>query len=363
MDQVKTRLAVVIPKTESSKPHKTADIRNFFASTTAPRRVPSLSSPASSPTTITEKKKKSVKDNTSKRPMAQLMLDLSNRPTTQMCQECGMSFVIGVEEDMSLHKKHHRRVVDGVEWPMSTMEESEGTCRVVWRSSWSEMEEEKIVKVNLEPRQLKRSGYKAKVEQILEMVNRSLDAQDLTADQLASSVLYLYLGKHSSSDNSKLPRSKKRRLNSSSGGFGKPDDKKEEKKKKKKKVVVKAMCVAARIEQGYQIVRGPDSAAGEEQLDDGELLRFGETTCELFCSPKPEAALVGIHRIWSSPPSRRMGYARRLLDAVADTFIYGMPIMGLKARREAVAFSQPSESGMRLAADWFQTVLFKIFMD
>ncbi|KAA1090461.1 hypothetical protein PGT21_001876 [Puccinia graminis f. sp. tritici] len=373
---VKTTVRVVVPKLDDdSKRQRSTDIRSFFASATAPHahqkntpissspattvlRTSPLTSPSSSRTLPTRKRtrlsdKKTINKQSSKtrRPMmSQLMLDLSNRPTTQICKECGMSFVLGVEEDVELHKKHHRRVVEGVEWPM-TLLESQPDCRVVWREPGG-MEEEKIVKVSLDPQSLKRSRYKHKVEQILEMVNRSLDAQELTEDQLRASSLYIYLG--SPMDRSTgLPEPKKRRL--SSGLSTTP-------KSKKKKVVVKAMCVAARIEHGYQIVRGPGNP-GEEELDDAELLRFGETSSELYCSPKAEKTLIGIHRIWSSPHHRRAGLSRRLLDVVAGTFIYGMAIDGIEARRRSIAFSQPTESGMRLAADWFQTVLFKIFID
>lgn len=258
----KTTTTTSLAVTNFSKRQKpSSDIRSFFASTTAPH-LSSSSSSTPSRNTITSRiissrpttRMKNKKDGGA---MSQLMLDLSNRPTTQTCKECGMSFVMGVDEDMEMHEKHHRGVVEGVEWPLLSCSD----CRVVWRDmdgvSWSEQ----IVKLSLEPRQLKRSGYKAKVDEILCMVNRSLDAQELTEDQLRDSVLYLYLGSPSTC----LSSNKKRRLNRT--------------QVQKQKVVVKAMCVAARIEYGYQIVGSPNSGK------DGEsLLRFGDTTCELYCS-------------------------------------------------------------------------------
>ncbi|OAV90930.1 hypothetical protein PTTG_12484 [Puccinia triticina 1-1 BBBD Race 1] len=265
-------------------------------------------------------------------PLAQLTLDLSSRPTTQICKECGMSFVIGVQEDVELHERHHRGVVAGVEWPFGET----GECRTVWRAPGG-LGSEQIVKVSLEPASLRRSRYKHKVEQVLEMVDRSLDAQALTAEQRRASTLYLYLGEPTTT--------------TGRAGEGEP-------RKRRKRVVVKGMCVAARIEEGYRIVGGPDSVE-----DDAGLLRFGETSSELYCSPRAEKTLVGIHRIWSAPGARRAGLGLRLLDAVALTFIYGMAIEGAEMRRGLVAFSQPTESGLALAAAWFGSVFFKIFID
>lgn len=129
-------------------------------------------------------------------------------------------------------------------------------------------------------------------------------------------------------------------------------------------MVIKAMCVAARIQHAYQILRGPNSSHQDKQTPSSEaLLRFGETTSELYCSPRAEESLVGIHRVWTSPIYRRNGLATRLLDSVAMTFIYGMPIEGRESRRRSIAFSQPTETGMRLASKWFGTILFRIFID
>ncbi|KAI9608941.1 hypothetical protein H4Q26_005135 [Puccinia striiformis f. sp. tritici PST-130] len=300
-----------------SKHENSSDIRSFFASATAPHTRASPSTRSSQK--LSKPYDKSIK---TRRPMSQLLLDLSNRPTTQICKECGMSFVLGVEEDVDIHKKHHRQVLDGIEWPMTPFDPQPDSYRVVWQDP-NGMDSEKILKISLEPSILKRSRYKHKVKQILEMVNRSLDAQELTEDQLKASCLYIYIG---------TP-------------LNQPDLKKRQTTDAATKTIKK------------------NGTLGEEEIDDTELLRFGETTSQLYCSPKPEKSLVGIHQIWSSPQHRRRGLCRQLLDTVADTFIYGMSINGIKDRLQSISFSQPTESGMRLASNWFQTVLFKIFVD
>lgn len=59
-------------------------------------------------------------------------------------------------------------------------------------------------------------------------------------------------------------------------------------------------------------------------------------------------AIVGISRIWTSGSSRGKGIALDLLDCVVSNFIYGMEIP-----KEQIAFTQPTESGLRLAKAFF----------
>jgi len=59
-------------------------------------------------------------------------------------------------------------------------------------------------------------------------------------------------------------------------------------------------------------------------------------------------AVMGVARVWTALEHRRCGVARRLLDTGAKTFVYGMRI-----EKGLVAFSQPTESGGRLANAWF----------
>jgi len=61
-------------------------------------------------------------------------------------------------------------------------------------------------------------------------------------------------------------------------------------------------------------------------------------------SLSPSDAILGVERIWTAATMRRQGIARRLLAAACENFIYGMSI-----EPSQVAFSQPSDSGHRLA--------------
>lgn len=79
-------------------------------------------------------------------------------------------------------------------------------------------------------------------------------------------------------------------------------------------------------------------------------------------SPTPVPTLIGIHRIWTSSSYRRSALASLLLDAVAARFIYAAPI-SKSARKDAVAFSQPTGAGMALARSWTGTKAFKVFVE
>jgi N-acetyltransferase len=62
----------------------------------------------------------------------------------------------------------------------------------------------------------------------------------------------------------------------------------------------------------------------------------------------PRPAILGISRVWTSRAHRRQHVATRLLECVQRTFIYGVTVP-----KQAMAFSQPSESGKYLAERWF----------
>lgn len=101
------------------------------------------------------------------------------------------------------------------------------------------------------------------------------------------------------------------------------------------------LCLAERIKRAYCV------------LDDDESTHTppGGKTCSSSVSVSNTArpALLGISRIWTCSAHRRKGIAVRLLDCARETFIYGMHL-----EKDAVAFSQPTESGGGLARGWFR---------
>jgi len=65
-------------------------------------------------------------------------------------------------------------------------------------------------------------------------------------------------------------------------------------------------------------------------------------------STTADIALLGISRVWVSKSHREQGLAIDLLDCARNNFFYGV-----EAPKDLVAFSQPTDSGGRLAERWF----------
>jgi hypothetical protein len=83
-----------------------------------------------------------------------------------------------------------------------------------------------------------------------------------------------------------------------------------------------------------------------------------------------ERALIGITRMWSCIAERGRGWCTALLDECAAGFVLGVdcrlkrPLEG--SNREAkdfVAFSTPSDTGMRLARKWAGKEDFLVYHD
>lgn len=122
------------------------------------------------------------------------------------------------------------------------------------------------------------------------------------------------------------------------------------------------LCLVERIDKAYQVV-DPAVAA---KADSGEGDGPGNNTSESRSQPQDKAreevdldapvtvadtsdvACMGISRIWVSSSFRKQGVATTLLDVACKTFV---PLKHLP--KEMVAFSQPTQSGARLARRWF----------
>ncbi|EDO47526.1 predicted protein, partial [Nematostella vectensis] len=111
-----------------------------------------------------------------------------------------------------------------------------------------------------------------------------------------------------------------------------------------KKVV--GCCVATHIDKGYPVL---PSTPNKDSTPDRQIAAW-------CCSPTPVPAQCGISRIWVWKQSRRKQIATRLIDCVRNCFIYGYPIP-----KEALAFSDPTPDGKRLATAYVGTPEFLVF--
>lgn len=86
------------------KPKPKADLRDFFGSTYSAR-------PAAP---VAKKRKTAAVPGGG---LSQMVLDISDRPTTATCAECSMSYSRIAPEDVALHRTFHDNVVGGIDWP------------------------------------------------------------------------------------------------------------------------------------------------------------------------------------------------------------------------------------------------------
>ncbi|KFP50295.1 N-acetyltransferase ESCO2, partial [Cathartes aura] len=74
------------------------------------------------------------------------------------------------------------------------------------------------------------------------------------------------------------------------------------------------------------------------------------------CSTEPEPAVCGVSRIWVFGLRRRKGIARRMVDVVRSTFMYGCYLS-----TDEIAFSDPTPDGKLFATKYCQTPNFLVY--
>ena len=125
-------------------------------------------------------------------------------------------------------------------------------------------------------------------------------------------------------------------------------------------------CLAERVCEAYAVLaqdRDRDKADKDKEKEKADSLQEQEqeqeqkqvpaassphSSSSISVSTTPAAALLGISRIWVSKQFRKKGLARTLLDCARGHFTYGLTV-----DKRQVAFSQPTESGGKLARRYF----------
>ncbi|KAI9843575.1 MAG: N-acetyltransferase O1 (Establishment of cohesion protein 1) [Sclerophora amabilis] len=278
---------------------------------------------------------------TKRRRLTQMQIDLGGS-VQKACKECGMEYTPSSAEDVALHKKFHQMNVGGVDLGrrlaaymrmkavrdptsggMTVVRDKEGggadcyICVVDWRSSLAE---------------------RNKAKQILEVVNAELSAA--TPDD--SSLWGLAPYRRKSESNSSLV---KRENTASSTATDEVDGRRDRFMIflyiRGDKCV--GLCLAERITKAHKVVDDATDATGTTTLE--TLAAKGSS---ISISLESYAALLGISRIWTSSSHRRKGIASTLMEHARRLFVYGMEVP-----KDMMAFSQPTDSGGRLARRWF----------
>ena len=242
--------------------------------------------------------------------LKQMRIDLGgNEGVTKTCPGCGMEYVPTNEEDAALHKKfhesnHHANASSSSGVDLGKVFMRANASR--WVYDATRFDEGYVVIIDRKASPTARSQAK----RVLEVVNRDLSSPEIPDDILWSQT---------------APSRKNK---------GQQDDEKTDRYRvflhmKDSRCV--GLCLAERIWESRPV--------------DMETKGHAVVTKD----GKPQPAIVGISRIWTSGSSRRKGIAMDLLDCVVMNFIYGMEIP-----LDCMAFSQPTESGRLLAEAFFE---------
>lgn len=243
--------------------------------------------------------------------LKQMQIDLGG-DVRKTCATCGMEYVPTNTEDVALHKKYHDMNSSGVDLGRAFVKAN--TTRWVYEAA--RFDEGYVVIVD------RKSSPTAKNQaiKVLEVVNK-----DLSSTNIPDSVLW---------SQTEPPKSAKKK-----------QDEKEEIDRYKVFLHMKdskcvGLCLTERIWESRPVEPAGEGGKGAE--------KWQSNSSSITVGGAVHPAVVGISRVWTSKSSRRKGIAMDLLDCVVSNFIYGMEIP-----KEQIAFSQPTESGCRLAESFF----------
>ncbi|NXL93011.1 ESCO2 acetyltransferase, partial [Alectura lathami] len=214
---------------------------------------------------------------------------------TVVCKSCGMIYTAASPEDEAQHLQHHERFLEGLRY-MGWKKE-----RVV-----AEFWDGKIVLIL--PDDPKYAVKKA--EDVREIVDNELGFKQVALSCPAKTKTYLFVSSE--------------------------------------KMIVGCL-VAESINQAFRVLAEPAAVQhpGQDLLQQHRAWR---------CSAEPQPAVCGVSRIWVLGPARRRGVARRLVDAVRSTFMYGSFLS-----TEEIAFSDPTPDGKLFATRYCQTPTFLVY--
>lgn len=231
------------------------------------------------------------------------------------CKTCGMEYIPSNAEDVVLHRKFHAMNFGGVDCTKAMVE------RLRQKQIWSGGEASFIAVVGRRDALALRN----KASDVLKVVNTELAAVPILDEEL--------WGQTTLSANAELP-------DDSTTSHEKCDRFRVYLYVRGQKCV--AACLAERIQEAYTVL-AQDKASEQP----AQTLAESQSS-SISVSTTADAVLLGISRIWVSNQCRKQGLARRLLDSARNDFMYGLTIA-----KPLIAFSQPTESGGKLARKYF----------
>lgn len=254
--------------------------------------------------------------------MVQMQLDLASE-TRKACKTCGMEYISSNAEDAALHKKFHAMNVGGVDLTKAVSERLRKT------QVWSGGDGSFIAVIGRKDALALRS----RASDVLKVVNTELAAVPISDEELWGQTTQQRSTVAQECCTGTQAASNLESSNSSVDRF-------------RVYLYVRAnkcvgACLAERIWDAYAVLDQNDTSAPIRQLPSEH------ESSSISIDSRAIPATLGISRIWTSNQHRKQGIATRLLDCVRSNFLYGLQI-----EKDKVAFSQPTESGGKLAKKW-----------
>ncbi|KAK9488176.1 ESCO1/2 acetyl-transferase-domain-containing protein [Lipomyces starkeyi] len=258
------------------------------------------------PTPTTAFSAKKSAEGGSKENKVQTYLSLSNRPHRTTCPQCGMSYDTLTPDDTRLHSRFHGRAIGGVD--ISIPPHCTPVAAVyLQRRGTNTARKASIYKFavrELSSGSTALRSVKTGIDATLRLCNSELSAPDehlAALSHRAEATVFVCVAGRCANEN-KIPDTP------SNGAH-----------------VIVGLCLVERAEAGYFM-----------SVDSGRVLPQSE-----------ERLIMGISRIYTVHSARRTGVAQAVLDAARRNFVYG-----LEVGKDCVGWSQPSESGCRVATGW-----------
>jgi N-acetyltransferase len=246
--------------------------------------------------------------------MVQMQLDLVGQHR-KACKTCGMEYIPSNAEDVVLHRKFHAMNFGGVDCTKAMIE------RLRLKQIWSGGEGSFIAVVGRRDALALRN----KASDVLKVVNTELAAVPITDDELWSQTVLSSSAETNEDETAKSDKCDRFKVYLYI---------------RSQKCV--AACLAERIQEAHTVL------AQDETSEQPSQPLAEPQSSSISVSTTADAVLLGISRIWVSSQFRKQGLARRLLDSTRSDFMYGLTV-----EKHLTAFSQPTESGGKLARRYF----------
>lgn len=259
-----------------------------------------------------------------KKGLTQMQIDLGGE-VRKTCRICDMEYIPSVKEDAALHSKFCAMNVGGVDLGKAFLRDD--TVKKVHSGRARGNEREMVVTVDRKSSLAARNGAK----KILGVVNAELSSATLDDDELWGSLC--------PEEQDVQPR-KETRKGTNRRVEGRGDRFKAFLYMVGDRCV--GFCLAEKISNAFPVAQ---PQPGDDRKVD---IMAASRSSSISVKTTTDVALLGISRIWTSRSHRSRGIATELLECARSNFFYGVA-----SPKNLVAFSQPTESGGRLAERWF----------